>query len=494
VRLQDKVVIVTGGASGIGEAASRLFAQEGGTIAVVDVNGPAGESVAKSIRDEGGRAEYLSANVADYESVRACVDAVTRQHGRLDVMFNNAGIGAQTTDDEAGWWRLLRINLLGVAWGIVHASKAMRESGGGSIINTGSHAGQRGCRQGIYGASKAAVHTLTRHAALYLAPDRIRVNAVLPGNIYTPIHDARRHDAIVRFVDGDRDAFNAGSPQDSGPPANREAMIKEFQRIHPMGRLGREDDIAQAALFLASDDAAIVTGNEFLVNGGIFAAQMRDRIVGTPATAPQTVLPPAKGTVAIISGNRPMAEALAARFERDSVTVAVANHAKTGSWPDLQQWLDQLGNLAGIVFALRPDSQGDLFTQGPKDWEEELAINYRLPWMLGQHALKAVVPGGWLTFVADAAGLTGAGSSPAFAAASAALIYSTDDLAHLLRPRGIRVNILIPELSGRSTNSPGLGLVASPADIAEVAVALARNAAGLTGLQVSLETSHPDHD
>jgi NAD(P)-dependent dehydrogenase (short-subunit alcohol dehydrogenase family) len=492
--LAGKVAVVTGGASGIGAAMCRLFAQQGAAVGIADVNRNAAEGVLSEIRQAGNDAIFLEVNMADSASVSAAVDSMWDRHGRLDVFVNNAGMGSQSSGDEAGWWRLLRVNMLGVAWGMREAIGRMRTSGGGSIINTGSHAGQRFARAGVYGSSKAAVHSLTRYAALAHAPDRIRVNAVLPGNIYTPIHDMRRHAALVRLMDGDKSAF-AVEPLEHGedPREARDNLIEQFRGIHPMGRLAMAEDIAEAALYLASDAAGVVTGNEFMVNGGIMAMLLRDRLV--QATAHSGIrhlpaIPSPKGTTAIVSANGAMGEALASRCERSRIPVAVSPHPGCTDEATVRRWLVSLGPLTGIIFAMRADPGGDLFSQGPAEWEAELAADFRVPWVLAHAAADLLPEGAAVTFIADAAGLTGAACSPAFCGAAAALIYSTDDLADLLRPRRIRLNTLIAESTSSESDLTMLGAPSSKEDIAELAVAV-MGASALTGLQLSLETSHP---
>jgi NAD(P)-dependent dehydrogenase (short-subunit alcohol dehydrogenase family) len=494
-RLTGKVTVVTGGASGIGAATCRLFAREGAAVGIADVNGVAARRLMSEIQDEGGEAFALDVNVSDQESVAAAIDAVASRYGRLDVLVNNAGIGSQTSHDEAGWWRLLRINVLGIAWGMREAVARMRATGGGSIVNTGSHAGQRSARAGVYGSSKAAVHTLTRYAALAHAPDRVRVNAVLPGNIYTPIHDLRRHHALVRLMDGDRTAFSA-DPIDSGedPREARENLIEEFRGVHPMGRLATVEDIAAAALYLAGDESGIVTGNEFMVNGGIMASLLRDRLVdSTAARHVSTRLPlppdPAART-AIVSANTTIVDSLVAAHEKAGLAVAVSPDPTGTDETALRKWLGSVGPIAGIVFAMRPDPGGDLFTQGPREWEDELAANFRVPWLLAHAAADLLPPGAAVTFVADSAGSTGADCSPAFCAAAAALAYSTDDLADRLRANGIRINTIVAESTGGPAPRDILGGPASKEDIAALALTVMRSTA-LTGLQLSLETSHP---
>ena len=494
-RLTGKVTVVTGGASGIGAAMCRLFAREGAAVGIADVNGVAGRRLMSEIQEAGGEAFALDVNVSDPESVAAAIEAVSTRYGRLDVLVNNAGIGSQTSGDEAGWWRLLRINILGVAWGMREAIARMRETGGGSIVNTGSHAGQRSARAGVYGSSKAAVHSLTRYAALAHAPDRIRVNAVLPGNIYTPIHDLRRHHALVRLMEGDRTAFSA-DPLDQGedPREARENLIEEFRGVHPMGRLATVEDIAAAALYLAGDESGIVTGNEFMVNGGIMASLLRDRLVDSTAPRYATTEPPASqdpaARTAIVSANGSIVDSLVAQYEKAGLGVVVSPDPAGTDDAALRKWLGSVGPLAGIVFAMRPDPGGDLFSQGPREWEDELAANFRVPWLLANAAADLLSPGTAVTFIADSAGSTGAACSPAFCAAAAALTYSTDDLADRLRGNGIRLNTIVAESTSGAAPRDILGGPSSKEDIAALALTVMRSTA-LTGLQLSLETSHP---
>jgi NAD(P)-dependent dehydrogenase (short-subunit alcohol dehydrogenase family) len=194
--------------------------------------------------------------------------------------------------------------------------------------------------------------------------------------------------------------------------------------------------------------------------------------------------------VAIVSGSPEVATALAARCKDDDLETAVSPHPETADEDVVRAWLSGLGPLAGIVFAMRPDPGGDLFSQGVAEWEAELAADFRVPWVLAHAAADLLPSGASVTFVADAAGQTGAACSPAYAGAAAALTYATDNLADLLRPRGIRVNTVVTEALGSATAETSPGAPAGTADLAEVAAAVMRSSA-LTGLQLSLETSHP---
>jgi NAD(P)-dependent dehydrogenase (short-subunit alcohol dehydrogenase family) len=255
MKLADKVAIVTGAASGIGQATAHLFAAEGAAVLAVDLNEARGQEVAAAIGTAGGRAAFCRADVAVAADVRAMIDRAVTTFGGLDVLFNNAGIavfkGVHETSEEE-WERVLAVNLTGVYLGTRFAVPAMRQRGGGSIINTASVHGMA-TTAGIaaYAASKHAVIGLTRASALDLAPFNIRVNCIQPGAIDTPLMRSN-----LRAV-GDEAA--------------------EFDKVsaaEPIGRVGRPEEIARMALFLASDDASFCTGAPFAVDGGLLARLM----------------------------------------------------------------------------------------------------------------------------------------------------------------------------------------------------------------------------
>lgn len=484
-RLAGKVALVTGGASGIGEAITREYASQGAEVAILDVNLAAGKRVESELRGRTGGAHFIECNVADSDSVSEAFADAQRRFGRLDVVVNNAGIGSQTSDDPAGWWRLIRINVFGVAWGLREAVRAMRGTGG-AVINIGSHAGQRGARAGIYGASKAAVHALTRHAALHHARDRVRVNSLLPGNIYTPIHDPRRHSALVRRMEGDASAFSS-EPLESGDEQvqAREEMLEEFRRIHPMGRVATVEDLAQTAVYLASDSSEMATGNEVMVTGGIPPLRFAAPASGVAQPSESWAAP--KGATLLIGSNATLIDALAARWEQAGLATVGRALPPDGSELDLTRRLGLSNRLAGIVYVAGPDRPADLLTQEPAEWERTFAGNLRIPWVLAHAAAEVLDPGGALTVIADAAGATGAEGSPAFCAANAALAYVTDDLAEMLRPKGIRVNAVIAE---RTSCLPLTAVGrAMASDIADLTFALA-HLRSVSGTQLSLETSH----
>src|SRR5439155_8608991 len=179
-------------ASGIGRATVRRLAVEGASVVIGDLNVATGQALADDLRRDGCEATYVQTDVTDEASIAAVVDEAVRRYGQLDVMFNNAGIGRHFVTDEAGWWRLVQVNLTGVFLGIKHAARVMRPRGRGTIISTASVAGTRGNPSAIYGATKAGVISLTAHAAVAYRDDGLRVNALSPGIVDTPFFDPRR--------------------------------------------------------------------------------------------------------------------------------------------------------------------------------------------------------------------------------------------------------------------------------------------------------------
>ncbi|GAB3857696.1 SDR family oxidoreductase [Nocardioides maradonensis] len=244
-RFESKVVVVTGGASGIGAAAARRFSAEGGRVVIVDVDERGGRELAIELDGAGASATFVRASVTDEADVAAVYEHVRRVHGRLDVLFNNAGIVRESwgaTTALADWREVLAVNLDGAFLMARDAIALMKAAGGGSIVNTASmlaHVGTPGATS--YVTSKHAVEGLTRNLALEHAADGIRVNAVCPGYVRTPM------------VQADIDA-------DPGLPGR-----------HPLGRLAEPEEIAAVVAFLASDDASFVTGASYVVDGGYTA-------------------------------------------------------------------------------------------------------------------------------------------------------------------------------------------------------------------------------
>ena len=250
-RLAEKSAVVTGAASGIGRAAAERFAAEGAAVLVADVDA-AGAEVAAAIRARGGRAEFVRTDVTDESAVRTLMEAAVEHFGKLDVVFNNAGIGSFVPFDRlepAEWDRILAVNLRGVFLGCRYALPHLRRNGGGAILNTASQSGLQGqAMNESYCASKAGVVLLSRSLAREVARENIRVNCLCPGGTDTP---------LLR-------AFSAASAQSADPLANLAARS-------PMGRIARPEEIAAAALFLVSDEASFITGVALPVDGGATA-------------------------------------------------------------------------------------------------------------------------------------------------------------------------------------------------------------------------------
>jgi NAD(P)-dependent dehydrogenase (short-subunit alcohol dehydrogenase family) len=251
-RLDGKVALITGGGSGMGMVASKLFITEGARVVLTDVADDAGEAVAKQIESAGGEAAFVHADVSKESDARSMVEAAVQRFGGLHVLYNNAGVmlpddGSVDATDESVWDRTLAINVKGVAFGCKFGIPAMMDSGGGSIINVASFVAWLGAAtsQTAYTASKGAVLSMTREIAVEYARRGIRCNALCPGPIETPL--------LMQLLSDD---------------AKRQ---RRFVHI-PMGRLGQADELAKAALFLASDDSSYMTGASLIVDGGITAA------------------------------------------------------------------------------------------------------------------------------------------------------------------------------------------------------------------------------
>jgi NAD(P)-dependent dehydrogenase (short-subunit alcohol dehydrogenase family) len=252
VRLADKVALITGAGSGIGRESAVLFASQGAAIVVADIEDNAGQDTVAAITDAGGRAVYVHADVAKASDAERMVKAAEETFGKLTVLFNNAGIMDSRDDDavstaEDVWDVTMNINAKGVFLGCKYGIPALRRAKGGSIINTASFVALMGAAtpQIAYTASKGAVLALTRELAVVHARENIRVNALCPGPLRTEM--------LMKFLDTE--------------------AKKQRRLVHiPVGRFGLAQEIARAALFLASDDSSFVTGTEFLVDGGITAA------------------------------------------------------------------------------------------------------------------------------------------------------------------------------------------------------------------------------
>ncbi len=257
MRLRDKVAIVTGGASGIGRVTASLFANEGARVAVVDLDAEGGQATVEQIESAGGEALFIAADVSSEADVRDAVAATVARFGGLNLLFNNAGIneggslgGSVEEQTEERWDRVLAVNLKGTILCSKHAVAELKRSGGGAIVNTASISGLVAVSTHAYSASKAAVIQLTRTMARELGPQGIRVNSVAPGAVETPM--------------------TVGPRGDVSREERVQMMVRLTERT-PLGRIGQPDDIAHAALYLASDEASFVTGQVLAVDGGYTA-------------------------------------------------------------------------------------------------------------------------------------------------------------------------------------------------------------------------------
>jgi NAD(P)-dependent dehydrogenase (short-subunit alcohol dehydrogenase family) len=251
-RLEGKVALITGAGNGMGRAASLLFASEGARVVAADAVEDAGRATVAAIIEAGGEAAFVTADVSDEDDVAAMVRFTIDTFGALHVLYNNAGIfpaddGGATETNVATWDRVMDVNLKGVWLGCKHGIPRMVDSGGGSIINTASFVALMGAAtpQIAYTASKGGVLAMTREIAVEHARNGIRANALCPGPIDTPL--------LAELM--------------SDPDWARRRLVHI-----PMGRPGRADELARAALFLASDDSSYMTGSELVVDGGITAA------------------------------------------------------------------------------------------------------------------------------------------------------------------------------------------------------------------------------
>jgi len=248
-RLDGKVAVITGSASGIGRGTAMRFAGEGAAVVIADLNVEGGEAAVRDCRENGGRAVFQKADVSSEAEIKALVARAVKEFRRLDIIYNNAGIvgalGPLEQISVEDWDRSIAVLLRSVFLGIKHSVPELRKTGGGSIISTASVAGIRGFA-GLhpYCAAKAGVVNLTRSAALEFAKDKIRVNCICPGGINTPILHRNQ-------------------------PGVKEAMEDWMAKGQPMQRAGHPEDIAGMALYLASDDAQWVTGQAMVVDGGL---------------------------------------------------------------------------------------------------------------------------------------------------------------------------------------------------------------------------------
>jgi NAD(P)-dependent dehydrogenase (short-subunit alcohol dehydrogenase family) len=249
MRLADKVAIITGAASGMGAATARRFGREGAKVVIADMLEEEGRAVADSINAAGGKAVFMALNVTDEAGWKTTVDQTVAAYGKLDILVNNAGISGSATNDllDSGLWeRVMAVNSTGVFLGTAAAVRQMQQNGGGSIVNLSSISGVVGQTMVhmSYNAAKGAVRIMTKSTAVQFGKDRIRCNSVHPG-LMPPMR-------------------TSGATAD---PAVRAKML----RAVPLGRTGEVDEVANAILFLASDEASYITGAELYVDGGYLA-------------------------------------------------------------------------------------------------------------------------------------------------------------------------------------------------------------------------------
>jgi len=252
MRLADKVALITGGSSGIGKESAMLFSREGAKIVIADVNDEAGEQVAQLLQKTGGDAVYVHADVSKSADCQQMIERAESSFGKLNVLFNNAGVmlgddgDSQATSEEI-WDATMNINAKGVFLGCKFGIPALQRAGGGAIVNTASFVAVMGAAtpQVAYTASKGAVLAMTRELSTIHARQGIRVNALCPGPLRTEL--------LMNFLDTEEK--------------------KQRRLVHvPVGRFGEAKEMAQAALFLASDESSYLTGSTFLVDGGITSA------------------------------------------------------------------------------------------------------------------------------------------------------------------------------------------------------------------------------
>ena len=254
-RVKGKVCIVTGAALGIGEATARRLAEEGARVALFDVRDDDGRRLAESLQASGTDVRYWRVDVTSEESVRNAIDGVAATWGAVDVLVNNAGIAGANKPThevtEAEWDAVQAVNVKGVFFCTKHAIAHMRRAGGGSIVNLSSIYGLVGAPDvPPYHASKGAVTLMTRTDALLYASDRIRVNSVHPGYIWTPMVEHHLRDSGAADLDAAR---------------------RDVGNLHPLGHMGEPDDIAWGIVYLASDESKFMTGAELVIDGGYTA-------------------------------------------------------------------------------------------------------------------------------------------------------------------------------------------------------------------------------
>lgn len=254
-RFEGKVVLVTGGGSGMGEATAVRMAEEGAIVSLVDVDAAGGERVVGAIGEAGGSASFTRADISTADGARLAVSTTVERHAGLDVLVNNAGVATPQNEDswntdEQEWDRVIGVNLKGVYLVTKYAVPELKKRGGGAIVVTASIASQVACAGACYTASKGGVALYAKTVAVELAKQNIRVNAVGPGYMLTPM------------TTGERDGLG---------PAQQKERLDAMAASIPAGRCGEPVEVANAILFLASDEASYITGQLLCVDGGYTA-------------------------------------------------------------------------------------------------------------------------------------------------------------------------------------------------------------------------------
>jgi len=249
-RVKDKVAIITGGGSGIGEATAKLMSREGATIAIADIDDENGKRVAKEIKSAGGKAEFWHMNIAEEKEVEKTFADINKKFGKVNILVNNAGITgkAQATHEtsSAEWDAVINVNLRGTFLCTKYAVPYILKAGGGAIVNVSSIMGMLAGPAIPYNTSKGGIRNMTKSDAYMYSRKNIRVNSVHPGFIITPL--------FTKLASKEPDGLDA-------------AIQREGGRI-PIGRMGEAEEIANGILFLASDEASYITGIELIIDGG----------------------------------------------------------------------------------------------------------------------------------------------------------------------------------------------------------------------------------
>jgi NAD(P)-dependent dehydrogenase (short-subunit alcohol dehydrogenase family) len=496
MRFSGKVAVVTGGASGIGKATVRRLATEGAAVVIGDLNPTSGEALARDITSDGREASFVHVDVGDDASMANLVDVAVERYGRLDIMFNNAGIGQHLVKDEAGWWRLVRVNLTGVFLGCKHAVRVMLPRGQGSIINTASHAGTLGSRGNIYGATKAGVISLTTNVASEVVGQGLRVNAMSPGNVETPFADPRRDEMMRQHWAGQATAFAEDPVVKGEERPGIELSRQRLDAMHPSGHRAMPDDLARSVAFLASDESAFVMGHNLMTTGFIIPPTMARRIVESRSQGVRRPsLDSLVGTsVVLATENERVASAFGAAFESRGARVVTLDPKRYMDAASVRAALEAFAEnapIAALVFAMRPDRGGKLADTTVDAWTDEMRANLWAPTLVVEAAIEQVMPGGAILIASDLAGFWGGPGSPAYSTMAGALTFHTEYWASIGLSRGVRVNCLIVEDLSHTEVAPTPGGPASATELAAMGAFLTTDLPGLSGLQLNLGVVHP---